>query len=166
MIVRKYYAFVSSTVPCVGICILSWWIDRLLAEMGHRVSGVLLCTHNSLQYVQMHCYMTIVAVVCQSIWSVAVRKKQFVRESIILGIEQTPCAIHLYLLEIGICTAWTVVVACLIDISPWLCYDWFLENRAVIAAGAMASAIAMVHLEQYLYTWTLRRVVMATTFEI
>jgi len=42
----------------------------------------------------------------------------------------------------------------------------FLENRAAIAAGAMASAIAMVHLEQWLYTWTLRRVVIATTFEI
>jgi hypothetical protein len=110
--------------------------------------------------------MTIVAVLCQSVWSVVVRKKQFVRESTILGIEQTPCAIHLYLLEIIICTAWTVVVACLIDVSPWLCYDCFLENRAVIAAGAMATAIAMVHLEQWLYTWTLQKAVMANTFEI
>jgi len=166
MIVRKYYAFVSSTVPCVGICLLSWWVDRLLVEMGHRASGVKLCTHNSLQYVQMHCCMTVVAVLCQSVWSVSVRHKQFVREAILLGIEETPCAVHLYLLQIGLCVAWTVVVACLIDVSPWLCYDWLLESRGAIAAVALASVVAMVHLEQWLYNWTLRRVVMATTFEI
>ena len=58
------------------------------------------------------------------------------------------------------------MVACLIDVSPWLCYDWLLESRGAIAAVALASVVAMVHLEQWLYNWTLRRVVMATTFEI
>jgi hypothetical protein len=165
MLVRKYCAFVSSTFPWVWGCCLTWWVDRLLVEMGHRTTSAPLCNHSQLQYVSMHCYAATIAVVGQSIHSFVGRQKQFHRETILLGIRQ-PCIIHLGLFQIGICTLWSIVVACLIDVSPWLCYDFILEHRATIALVAIKMVLVLVVIEQKLYEWTLKRAVMVETFEI
>jgi len=165
MLVRKYCAFVSSTFPWVWGCCLTWWVDRLLVEMGHRSTSAPLCNHSQLQYVSMHCYATAMAVVGQSVYSFVGRRKQFHRESILLGIRQ-PCIVHLGLCQIGICILWSIVVACLIDVSPWLCYGFILEHRATIALVAIKMVLVMVVVEQKLYEWTLKRAVMVETFEI
>lgn len=165
MLVRKYCAFVSSTFPWVWGCCLAWWVDRLLVEMGHRTTSAPLCNHSQLQYVSMHCYATVVAVVGQSVYSFVGRRKQFHRETILLGIRQ-PCIVHLCLFQVGICTMWSIVVACLVDVSPWLCYDFVLEHRATIALLAIQMVFVMVVVEQKLYEWTLKRAVMIETFEI
>ena len=61
---------------------------------------------------------------------------------------------------------WSIVVACLVDVSPWLCYDFVLEHRATIALLAIQMVFVMVVVEQKLYEWTLKRAVMIETFEI
>ncbi len=165
MRVRKYCAFVSSTFPWVWGCCLTWWVDRLLVEMGHRTTSAPLCNHSQLQYVSMHCYATAIAVVGQSVYSFVGRQQQFHRETILLGGRQ-PCIIHLCLFQVGICAMWSIVIACLIDVSPWMCYDFVLGHRATIALVAMKLILVLVVAEQKLYEWTLERTVGTHALEI
>lgn len=165
MAVRKYCAFVSSTFPWVWGCCLTWWIDRLLVEMGHRSTSAPLCNHSNLQYVSLHCWTTVVAVAGQSVYSIVGRQQQFRRETILLGVRQ-PCIVHLSLFQVGICALWFVVIACLVDVSPWLCYEFVLEHRGTIAVIALQLVLLLLILEQKLYEWTLKKAVMAETLQI
>jgi hypothetical protein len=61
---------------------------------------------------------------------------------------------------------WSVVIACLIDVSPWLCYDFVLGHRATIALIAMKLILILVVAEQKLYEWTLERTIRTDTLEI
>jgi len=172
MYIRKNLAFVSSTYPWVWGSFITWWMDRLFVEFGHRVTSSPLCNHSNIQYVTLHCYITVLAIGCQTIYSIHTRAKQFKREEILLGLreEETPsCRILcfiIYLLQLLICFHWAIVVACLADVSPWLCNDFILEHRASIAVGAFGAIAVLVYSEQCLYTYVLKRVLVSTTFEI
>lgn len=170
MLIRSHLAFVSSTRPWLWGSFFSWWTDRLFVEFGHRTTSAPLCNHSNIQYVALHCYITIGAIICQSIYSIQTRATQFKREKILLGIDNTsPCrtlSLLIYILQSGICIAWASIIACLTDVSPWLCNDFILEHRASIAASAFIGIVVLIYLEQYLYSYNLKRALQATTFEI
>lgn len=155
MFIRQYGAFFSSTFPWLFVCIICWWLDRLFMELGHRRSETTFCYHNNLQYVNIHCMVTILAVCCQSAHSIWRRNKNFKREAVLLGVT-TPCTYHLYILQSAICCAWAVIFACIIDVSPWLCFQSIVQKRASIAAIAMAMLCALLYMEQLLYNRTLQ----------
>ncbi len=146
-------------------CCRAWWCVLLLLEMAPRNPSTSLCNHSQRQYVSMHCYAAVVAVGGQSVYSFVGRRKQFHRETILLGVRQ-PCIVHLCLFQVGICAMWSVVLACLIDVSPWLCYDFVLGHRATIALVATKLILILVVAEQKLYEWTLKRAVEVETLEI
>ena len=150
MIVRKYCALFSSTCPWLLLCIICWWLDRLFMELGHRRTDSTFCYHNNLQYVNMHCIVTILAVIGQSIHSSYQRREHFRRETVLLGTKPA-CIFHLYLLQFVICCMWTVIFACIVDVSPWLCFDTIVLKRASITAFAMGMLCFSVYLEQFLY---------------
>jgi hypothetical protein len=52
--------------------------------------------------------------------------------------------------------AWAVIFACIIDVSPWLCFHSIVQKRASIAAIAMAMLCALLYMEQLLYNRTLQ----------
>ena len=170
MYIRKNLAFVSSTYPWVWGSFVTWWMDRLFVEFGHRVTSAPLCNHSNIQYVTLHCYITILAIACQTIYSIQTRSKQFKREEILLGLDETPTCristISIYLLQLLICFHWAIVVACLADVSPWLCNNYILTNRASIAVSAVGIIAVLVHAEQKLYTYALKVSLQNTTIEI
>jgi hypothetical protein len=166
MYLRQNLAFVSSTYPWVWGSFITWWIDRLFVEFGHRATAAPLCNHSNIQYVTLHCILTIVAVLCQTIYSIHVRFKQFSREKTLLGIDTSPCIFHIAFLQCCICTVWAVVIACLADVSPWLCSEYVLAKRASIATGALLGIVVLMYSEQYLYEYSLNRAVRQNTFDI
>lgn len=170
MFIRRNLAFVSSTYPWVWGSFLTWWLDRLLVELGHRTTSAPLCNHSNIQYVRLHCYVSQCAIVCQSVYSIKTRLTQFNREKILLGIDSSPpcrtLSIAIYLLQAGICLAWSVVIACLADVSPWLCQTLILEHRASIAASSLLGIVVLIYTEQFLYSYTIKRALENTTFEI
>ena len=129
MFFRKYLAFYNSTFPWVWCIIGAWWLDRLFVELGHRYKNSEVCTHNDLQYVHIHQYLTTAAIIAQSISQINSRKEQFNREVILTGSTKT-CLIHIYLLQIVFIVGWTSILSVLLDVSPWLCKHPILENRA------------------------------------
>ncbi len=155
MIIRQYAAFFSSTTPWLFLCCICWWIDRLLMELGHRRQDSTFCYHSNLQYVNLHCLMTVIACTCQTIHSVLRRRRHFRREAVILGVVP-PCIIHLHLLQCLICLMWTVILACIIDVSPWLCFENIVQKRASIALISMLTICVCLYLEQFLYNKTLQ----------
>lgn len=156
---RRFFAFFSATFPWVWCCCLGWWVDRFLVEMGHRSSSSEICSHNDLQYVRQHQAVTGVAVLVQIIWVCLERRKQFQRESeLILGYDSKsdapiPRLGGLYLLQAGICLSWAGVLACIFDVSPWLCLSHLLKWRASLIAVFAGTAILLVRVERRLYTW-------------
>ena len=160
MFFRKYLAFVETTFPCVFCCFLTWWADRLFVEFGHRATDSPTCTQSDLQYVRWHQMVTGIAVAAQILYSVRMRRKQFNRELTLVGvIAYRPWLIHLYLIQTTLCIAWATVVACLVDVSPWLCLDIVLQNRAGIAAASLAIVFAGLVIERKVWGWTLDRAI-------
>lgn len=151
MLFRKYLAFIPSTTPCIWICIITWFLDRLLVEFGHRSSHETFCTHSDLQYVTMHQWLTGLATSCQIIWSIQSRKLQFKREASLMGIQTHICAFHIYIIQPIICTCWSIVVVCIFDVSPWLCIDWILDNRASLTLLSISIILGCLPLEAYLW---------------
>jgi len=156
MFFRKYLAFYDSTFPWVWCIIISWWFDRLFAELGHRYIGRHVCTHNDLQYVHIHQYITAVAIIIQSIAIMKSRKIQFNREVILSGSTKT-CLIHIYFLQLILVVAWTSVLSVLLDVSPWLCNPSILLYRACISSFACITILIAVCIEKILWDWSLRR---------
>ena len=160
MFFRKYFAFVETTFPWIFCCFLTWWVDRLLVEFGHRATDSPTCTHNNLQYVRWHQFVTMCAVKAQTVHSVLIRKKQFLRELSLMGvIEYRPCLYHLYIVQGSLCVAWAAVIACMVDVSPWLCLPTVVHYRASIATAAVATIFLLLLAERKLWTWTLDRAV-------
>lgn len=157
MLFRKYLAFVPSTSPWIWCCVLTWWIDRFLMELGHRSSSEVLCTHSDIQYVQLHQYITCIACLVQIIYSVRERVTQFKREAQLMGIDDIPCQLHIYIIQSLICTSWTTVIVCLIDVSPWLCLESVVQNRASIAALAICCIMCSLPAEAWLWDRLLQR---------
>jgi len=150
MIIRKYWAFFPSTSPFLFLCILCWWLDRLFMEFGHRRSDTNFCYHNNLQYVNMHCILTVLAVFGQSIYSIYKRKRNYEREIILLQTKKS-CIFHLHILQFIICAAWSVIFACIVDVSPWLCFDLIVNKRAIYTLMSIITLFCSIYLEEYLY---------------
>lgn len=160
MFFRKYLAFVETIFPWVFCCVISWWVDRLFVEFGHRTTDSPTCTHSDLQYVHWHQFVTATAVFAQTVYSVSNRRKQFKRELTLVGvISYKPCLIHLYALQSLLCVSWSIVIACLIDVSPWLCLESVLEYRASISASALLSVLFCLIMERKCWSWTLNKAV-------
>jgi hypothetical protein len=152
---KRFYA---ATFPWIWCCCLGWWVDRLLVEMGHRSTFSNICMHNDLQYVHQHQFITSFAILVQFIWIGSERKKQFLRENTLLGVTSPKtCIGHLYILLAGICVCVTGLLACIFDVSPWLCIPYVLEWRASLVALFGGLAIILIYIEQVLYTWSLKR---------
>ena len=156
MFFRKYLAFYDSTFPWVWCIIISWWTDRLFVELGHRSIFSELCTHNDLQYVHIHQYLTVAAIFVQSISIIKSRKKQFNREVILTGSTKT-CLAHIYLLQIVFIVGWTSILSVLLDVSPWLCKVIILEYRACIATSAIVIICLANFTEKLSWDWSLQR---------
>tara|TARA_B110000008_G_C16847396_1_gene515331 strand:+ start:433 stop:927 length:495 start_codon:yes stop_codon:yes gene_type:complete len=156
MFFRKYLAFYNSTFPWIWCIIGSWWLDRLFVELGHRYKDSEVCTHNDLQYVYIHQYLTTAAIIAQSISQINSRKKQFNREVILTGSTKT-CLIHIYLLQIIFIVGWTSILSVLLDVSPWLCKHIILENRACIATVSFFILCITSLLETKMWDWSLQR---------
>lgn len=156
MFFRKYLAFYDSTFPWVWCIIGSWWLDRLFVELGHRYINSEVCTHNDLQYVHIHQYLTIGAITIQSISKINSRKKQFNREVILTGSTKT-CLAHIYFLQIVFIIGWTSILSVLLDVSPWLCSHVVLKNRACIATASFTILCITSVIETKLWDWSLQR---------
>ena len=163
MLIRRNFAFVASTYPWVWGSFTTWWVDRLFVELGHRATAAPLCNHSNIQYQAFHCYVTIAAICCQTLYSINIRDTQFRREKILLGITTSTCIIHIYLLQACICTMWAIIIACLADVSPWLCNDVILGKRASIALTAAIAIVILVMTEHTLYTRSLERELSSVT---
>lgn len=156
MFFRKYLAFYDSTFPWVWCIICSWWLDRLFVELGHRYKDSEVCTHNDLQYVHIHQYLTAAAIIVQSISQINSRKKQFNREVILIGSSRT-CLVHIYLLQVVFIVGWTSILSVLLDVSPWLCKHTILEYRACIATASFVMLCGTSFIEKISWDWSLQR---------
>ena len=163
MLFRKYLAFIESTNPWIGACILTWWTDRLFVELGHRSSDTVLCTHSDIQYVHMHQYLTIFACTAQIIYSIRERTAQFQREAQIMGIVDIPCQWPIYICCTVICVAWTITIVCLIDVSPWLCIGTFVQYRASIALMATLITMCTIPIEAKIWDTQLQQALLHET---
>ena len=156
MFFRKYLALYDSTFPWVWCIIISWWFDRLLVELGHRYIHSEICTHNDLQYVYIHQHITSAAIIIQALSIIRSRKKQFNREVILLGSTKT-CLVHIYVLQIFFITGWTSILSVLLDVSPWLCKQTILDNRACIATASFIILCLASLTEKISWDWSLQR---------
>lgn len=158
MFFRKYLAFVETTFPWVFCCCLTWWLDRLFVEFGHRLSDSPTCHHSDIQYMRLHQYVTIAAVLAQIIHTVLKRKVQFHRELTLIGVHSyKPCIYHLYIVQSILCIAWASVLVCLVDVSPWLCMTLVLNYRASIAVAAFCVVLMALLVERILWQKALDR---------
>jgi hypothetical protein len=160
MFFRKYLAFVETTFPWVFCCCITWWLDRLFVEFGHRASDSPTCHHSDIQYMRLHQYVTVAAVCAQTGHSIYKRKQQFKRELTLVGvITYKPCLWHLYIVQSILCIAWTTILVCLVDVSPWLCIETILGNRASISTAAFGIVLLGLVLERTIWQKTLDRAV-------
>lgn len=156
MFFRKYLTLYDSTFPWVWCIILSWWVDRLFVELGHRYVQTTICTHNDLQYVHIHQYLTIIAILIQSFRAINKRRQQFKREVILTG-SRLSCLIHIYVYQLILTIAWTMILSVSLDVSPWLCSTTILEYRACFTVIACLVIIMTLFLEKIGWDWSLQR---------
>jgi hypothetical protein len=157
MLLRKYLALYSSTYPWIWCCLATWLLDRFFVEFGHRTSDAPMCTHSDLQYVQIHQYITMVAVASQIIYSVKERITQFKRECALMDIRQTTCKWHIHITQTIICLSWSTIIVCIVDVSPWLCIPIVVQYRASIAILAIIILCISLPLEAWLWDKTINQ---------
>jgi len=157
MLFRKYLAFIDSTFPWVWVCLITWWIDRLFVEMGHRTIDNLLCTHSDLQYVKIHLCLIIGACLVQTVHSSRKRKEQFTREARIMGINTVPCLWHIYISCFCACLSWTIIIVCIVDVSPLLCIDLILQYRASLTLIAISVLGCQLPCEAHIWDRALQK---------
>ena len=153
----KHFRFKSSTFPLVFCCVITWFLDRLFVEFGHRATSSPICIHNDLQYVSFHQGLTALAVVGQTFYASRRRRTGFIRELVLLGSTVKPrCLCHLYMCQAMLALGWTTILACALDFSPWLCIRIILDNRASIITAAFCVILFVYHIERCLYDRTLQ----------
>lgn len=160
MFIRKYFACIESIFPWVFICTLTWWLDRLFVELGHRATDSAICKHNDLQYVHWHQGCTFAAVLAQTIHGIRKKRTQFYREMALLGVHlYEPCLIHIYTLQTLLCMSWCFILLCIVDVSPWLCDETILQYRATLTLLAFIVIVCSLATEHAVWNWTLQRAV-------
>ena len=154
MYYKKNLSIYDSTFPFVWVCVLTWWIDRLFVELGHRSTDTLVCTHNNLQYIHYHQYVTSALVCMQIVKAIAKRRREFTRESNLATSVTNRCAlIIIALLQSVLVLAWCSIVLSLLDVSPWLCVGYVLENRALLSFGSLLCILCVLPVETILWDW-------------
>jgi len=158
MYYKKNFSIYDSTFPFVWVCVLTWWVDRLFVELGHRSTDSLVCIHNNLQYIHYHQYITTFLLTMQVSKAVSKRRRQFLRESklatAITGVANT---VVIAILQMILVFAWTCIVSVLLDVSPWLCIPYFLENRAIISLVAFVCILTLLPLESIFWDWSIQK---------
>ncbi len=158
MYYKKNLSIYDSTFPFVWVCVLTWWFDRLFVELGHRSTDSLVCIHNNLQYIRYHQYITSILLTMQVAKAVSKRRRQFLRESklanAITGVTNT---FVIAILQMILVLAWTCIVAVLLDVSPWLCTPYFLENRAIFSLVAFMCILILLPLESIFWDWSIQK---------
>jgi len=155
MFLRKYFAFFESIQPWTICCLFTWWIDRLFVEFGHRTTSSPICIDTELQYVRLHQYITVIACLLQICSTVFKRRRQFKRELVLVDSVNMPCILHIYILNAIICIAWTTILACIIDVSPWLCIAAITNYRASITLVSVTIVGLSIVLERVIWDKTL-----------
>lgn len=153
----RHFGFHSSTFPLVFCCIVTWFLDRLFVEFGHRATSSPICIHNDLQYVSFHQGLTALAVLGQTVYASRRRRDGLSREIILIGsTNKAGCLCHLYMCQAILALGWTSILSCALDFSPWLCVPAVLNNRAMLITAAFCAILIVYHLERCLYEQTLR----------
>jgi LytS/YehU family sensor histidine kinase len=90
--------------------------------------------------------------------AVSKRRRQFLRESklanAITGVTNTYV---IAILQMILVLAWTCIVAVLLDVSPWLCTPYFLENRAIFSLVAFMCILILLPLESIFWDWSIQK---------
>jgi len=158
MYYKKNLSIYDSTFPCVWVSVLTWWLDRLLVELGHRSSDSAVCAHNDLQYVRLHQSVGATLAAFQMIKAVARRRREYVREAQLVQSTVHRCtSAWIVVTQSLLVTAWAVIFSVLLDVSPWLCLPWVLQNRAVVAAVSFVCILLTLPLEAMVWDCCLQR---------
>lgn len=152
MFYKKNLSVYDSTFPFVWVCMLTWWIDRLLVELGHRSSDSDVCIHSDLQYVHLHQYICYLLVAVQVAKAFIQRRREYAREAQLVDSNIHPCSSVIILIcqTILVC-AWSSIFFVLLDVSPWLCVSQILDRRAMIAMGCLMCILMILPLEAVLW---------------
>lgn len=158
MYYKKNLSIYDSTFPFVWVCVVTWWVDRLLVELGHRSTDTLVCIHNNLQYIHYHQYTTSALVCMQIVKAIAKRRREFVRESKLSSSVTSHCAVFTVgILQTMLVLAWCSIVLSLLDVSPWLCVGYVLENRAFLSFGSLVCILCVLPVETILWDWFIEK---------
>lgn len=158
MYYRKNLSIYDSTFPFVWVSILTWWLDRLFVELGHRSSDMSVCLHNDLQYVRFHQYTCVTLVILQVFKSVLVRRREHVREAQLVNSTTHPGAVVcIFVCQCILVFAWCTIFSVLLDVSPWLCVHALLQNRAVIVLLSLVAILMTLPVEAILWDCFLQR---------
>ena len=162
MFYKKKLSFYDSTFPYVWVCFFTWWVDRLLVELGHRRTDSEFCVHNNLQYIHWHQYVTTLLIVFQIIKTLLKRRNEYRREAA-LSNSKFGCIIPVYMVQIILVLSWSSILLVLVDVSPWLCLGFFRRNRAIIAATALLCILCVLPAESLFWDWSLARGILLET---
>ncbi len=158
MYYKKNFSIYDSTFPFVWVCVITWWVDRLFVELGHRSTDNLICIHNNLQYIHYHQYTTSILVAMQITKAIAKRRREFIRESKLALSVVSGCAICIIaVLQSILVLAWCSIVLALLDVSPWLCVGYVLENRALFSLVSVLCILIVLPVETILWDWFIQK---------
>ena len=158
MFYRKYLVFVESTQPWFALCSLTWWLDRLFVELGHRSVDSPVCHHSNLQYVHIHQWITALAIIVQSFRSAKQREIQLRREAVLMDVRISRCDIcPVFFLQYLLCVGWAGIILCLVDVSPWLCIPIVLEYRAIFSFVSLCVIMLVYIADAWWYNKVLQK---------
>ena len=158
MYYKKNLSIYDSTFPFVWVCLLTWWLDRLFVELGHRSSDSAVCIHNDLQYVHVHQYLCATLVGLQIVRAVLRRRHEYHRESRLVDSVAHRCnSVCIGVFQSILVVSWCAIFSVLLDVSPWLCVPWLLECRAVIALTSLVDILATLPAEAFVWDYFLQQ---------
>lgn len=158
MYYKKNLSIYDSTFPFVWVCILTWWLDRLFVELGHRSSDSAVCLHNDLQYVRFHQYTCATLVLLQVLKAVIVRRREHVREAqLVNSTTHAGAVVFITVCQSVLVLAWCTIFSVLLDVSPWLCVPTLLEYRAMIVLLSFVAILMALPIEAILWDCFLQR---------
>lgn len=158
MYYKKNLSIYDSTFPFVWVCVITWWLDRLFVELGHRSTDSSVCIHNNLQYIHYHQYTTFLLLGMQVTKAITKRRREFLRESKLTNSVATCHATFIIgIIQTILVLSWASIIFMLIDVSPWLCMGYILENRAVFSLSALACILLLLPLETFFWDWSIQR---------
>lgn len=158
MYFKKNLSVYDSTFPFVWVSVLTWWLDRLLMELGHRSADSPVCAHNDLQYARMHQSIGITLVVFQIVKASMRRRREYTREAqLVQSVVHGCTTVWISVIQSILVVAWAIIFAVLLDVSPWLCMPSVLQNRAIIAAVSLLGILLTLPVETLVWDYCLQK---------